>query len=67
MQNITIDLKFGREAYGTDPASYHAIRPAYPDWVFEMLVERGCIFKGAAAFEIGAGTGIATRCLVELA
>src|SRR3569833_432953 len=66
MQNFTVDIKFGREAYGGDPAGYHAIRPAYPDWVFEMLVKRGCIFKDAAAFEIGAGTGTATRRLVEL-
>ena len=66
MGNFAIDLKFGREAFGSDPATYHAIRPAYPDWVFEMLVERGCIFKDAAAFEIGAGTGTATRHLVNL-
>jgi len=65
MENFAIDLKFGREAFGSDPASYHAIRPAYPDWVFEMLVNRGCVFKGAAAFEIGAGTGTATRHLVD--
>jgi len=66
MGNFAIDLKFGRGAYGSDPVGYHAIRPAYPEWVFEMLVERGCIFNGAAAFEIGAGTGTATRHLVEL-
>lgn len=66
MEKSTVDLKFGREAYGADPAGYHAVRPAYPDWVFEMLVERGCLAKGTAAFEIGAGTGIATQKLVEL-
>jgi SAM-dependent methyltransferase len=66
MEKSTVDLKFGREAFGGDPAGYHAIRPGYPDWVFEMLLERGCLGKGAATFEIGAGTGIATRRLVEL-
>ncbi|MCO5945317.1 class I SAM-dependent methyltransferase [Mucilaginibacter flavidus] len=65
MGKSTVDLKFGREAFGGDPAGYHAIRPVYPDWVFEMLLERGCLGKDAATFEIGAGTGIATQRLVE--
>ncbi len=65
MEKSTVDLKFGREAFGGDPAGYHAIRPGYPDWVFEMLLERGCLSKSTATFEIGAGTGIATQRLVE--
>jgi len=65
MEKSTVDLKFGREAFGGDPAGYHAVRPAYPDWVFEMLLERGCLGKDTATFEIGAGTGIATQRLVE--
>ncbi|MEO6981388.1 MAG: class I SAM-dependent methyltransferase, partial [Mucilaginibacter sp.] len=65
MEKSIVDLKFGREAFGGDPAAYHAVRPAYPDWIFEMLVERGCLGKDTATFEIGAGTGIATQRLVE--
>ena len=66
MEKSIVDLKFGREAFGGDPAGYHAVRPGYPDWVFEMLADRGCIFKDAATFEIGAGSGLATRRLVDL-
>jgi len=66
MEKSTVDLKFGREAFGGDPAGYHAIRPGYPDWVFETLLERGCLGKDTATFEIGAGTGIATQRLVAL-
>lgn len=61
-----IDRKFGRQAFGGDPAGYHAARPAYPDWVFELLRERCGLTPGAATFEIGAGTGAATRRLLEL-
>jgi hypothetical protein len=35
-----IDRTFGRRAFGTDPASYHSVRPQYPDWVFATLVQR---------------------------
>jgi len=66
MNNFVLDRKFGREAFGIDPGGYHAARPAYPDWVFEMLLDRGCLVRGGHAFEIGAGTGIATRRLLDL-
>lgn len=55
---------FGREAFGADPAAYDAVRPGYPAWVFDELVARGALRPGAATFEIGAGTGIATRALL---
>lgn len=55
---------FGREAFGADPATYDSVRPAYPGWVFDALVERGALRPGAVTFEIGAGTGIATRALL---
>jgi hypothetical protein len=61
-----ISKAFGREAFGLDPAGYHAARPAYPDWVYELLCERCGLRQNAATFEIGAGTGIATRRLIEL-
>ena len=60
-----IDRSFGRQAFGADPANYDAARPPYPDWVFEMLAEHG-LGPGAAVFEIGAGTGTATRRLLAL-
>ena len=61
-----IDLSFGRQAFGADPAGYDASRPDYPDWVFETLVERCGLAPGCAAFEVGAGTGKATRRVLAL-
>lgn len=66
MRDSTIDQKFGREAFGLDPRGYHAARPGYPNWVFDVLCERCGLAPDAAAFEIGAGTGTATRRLLEL-
>jgi SAM-dependent methyltransferase len=61
-----IDRAEGRFAFGDNPAAYHAARPAYPDWVFETLRDRCGLRDGAAVFEIGPGTGIATRRLLDL-
>jgi SAM-dependent methyltransferase len=66
MKEPTIDRRLGREAFGADPGGYHAARPPYPDWVFEILCERCDLAHGAATFEIGAGTGTATRQLLDL-
>ena len=66
MGESTIDRRFGRQAFGEDPGSYHATRPAYPEWVFQTLCERCGLARGAAVFEIGAGTGKATRRLLDL-
>ncbi len=65
MSEPFIDCKFGRVAFGDDPASYHVTRPGYPDWVFETLRERCHLAPGTATFEIGAGTGTATRRLLD--
>jgi SAM-dependent methyltransferase len=62
----SIDRRFGRQAFGADPASYHATRPGYPDWVFEILRDRCGLAPRTATFEIGAGTGTATRRLLDL-
>ncbi|HLI65204.1 MAG TPA: class I SAM-dependent methyltransferase [Caulobacteraceae bacterium] len=59
-----IDRAFGRRAFGDDPANYDAARPDYPDWVFERLRDRCGLGPGAAVFEVGAGTGKATRPLL---
>jgi len=60
----TIDRRFGREAFGADPANYHRARPAYPDWVFERLARTAGLGSGTAVLEIGAGAGTATRALL---
>ena len=61
-----IDRVEGRTAFGRDPPGYHAARPAYPDWVFDRLRAHCGLKGGAAVFEIGAGTGTATRRLLDL-
>ena len=66
MRESFIHRTFGRQAFGHDPAGYDAARPAYPDWVFDFLRERCGLVPNAATFEIGAGTGTATRRLLEM-
>jgi hypothetical protein len=66
MQKPIIDKAFGREAFGLDPAGYNNARPAYPEWVYELLCERCGLRQNVATFEIGAGTGIATHRLLDL-
>ena len=65
MTESSIDQKYGRVAFGDDPGSYHATRPGYPDWVFQTLRERCHLAPDTATFEIGAGTGTATRRLLD--
>lgn len=66
MRDSFIQRTFGRQAFGGDPGGYHAARPAYPDWVFDLLRERCGDRPNVVTFEIGAGTGTATRRLLEL-
>ena len=56
----------GRTAFGADSANYHAARPAYPDWVFDILGRRCGLRPGAAVFEVGAGTGTASDRLLAM-
>jgi SAM-dependent methyltransferase len=65
MSGSTINKVFGRVAFGLDPAGYHAARPAYPDWIYEVLCKCCGLRQNVATFEIGSGTGIATRRLLE--
>lgn len=66
MQENRLPRQFGRQAFGSDPASYDRVRPDYPEWVYRVLRERCGLRSGTATFEIGAGTGLATRRLLEL-
>jgi SAM-dependent methyltransferase len=66
MDEFGIDRGFGRSAFGADPANYHSVRPQYPEWIFAKLVERCGLADGKTVFEIGPGTGTATRRLLDL-
>ncbi len=51
--------------FGRDPEAYDRARLAYPPRVYAILRERGSLGPGVAAFEIGPGTGKATRELLR--
>ena len=59
-----LPLVEGRRAFGADPANYDSARPQYPARVFDMLRERCGLGAGTRTFEIGPGTGLATRPLL---
>jgi SAM-dependent methyltransferase len=63
-RSVQLARSFGRQAFGEDPANYDVARPDYPDWVFEELRARCGLGSGCATFEVGAGTGKATRALL---
>ncbi len=46
-------------------SEYDAVRPRYPEALFDALVERTGLTKGAKALEIGPGTGQATLPLAK--
>lgn len=53
----------GRALFGLAPVDYDAVRPAYPDWVYDAISATGVLAPGARVLEIGPGTGQATRAL----
>ena len=55
----------GRRAFGRSPAAYAAARPPYPAAVYRLLRRRCGLGPGTRTFEIGAGTGLATRELLR--
>ena len=63
--NRPIDPSEGRALFGLNPEAYDAVRPDYPAWVYERLRDSGALVDGAATLEIGAGSGLATRRLLE--
>ena len=66
MPTFPIARETGRRAFGRDPAGYDRSRPDYPEWVYQTLCTRCGLRPGTATFEIGAGTGKASRQLLAL-
>lgn len=54
-----------KRVFGRDPATYDRVRLGYPDRVWEVLTRRCGLGPGCRVFEIGPGTGIATRGLLQ--
>jgi SAM-dependent methyltransferase len=61
-----IDRSEGQRIFGADPAGYDRARPDDPPEVYELLRERCGLRAGTRTFEIGPGTGQATRQLLRL-
>jgi len=61
-----IDRSEGRRAFGADPAGYERARPGYPARVYELLASRCGLRPGTRTFEVGPGTGQATRQLLRM-
>jgi len=61
-----VPRKAGRRVFGVDPAAYDRARLPYPGRVYKTLQTRCGLVPGTAVFEVGAGTGIATRQLLRL-
>lgn len=62
---IEIPMEAGRRAFGGDAANYDRARPEYPPEVYGLLRARCGLRPGTPTFEIGPGTGLATRRLIE--
>ncbi len=50
-----------RTVFGRDPAGYARARLSYPPRLYRILEDRCGLGPGASVFEVGPGTGIATR------
>jgi SAM-dependent methyltransferase len=64
MEKLPLDS--GRRLFGNDPKAYAEARPDYPDELYERLITRCGLSRATSAFEVGPGTGIATRRLLSL-
>jgi len=60
------DRSAGRRVFGQDPIGYNRARVPYPPRLYELLQTKCGLREGTATFEIGPGTGIATRELLRL-
>lgn len=54
----------GRRIFGADAAGYASARPHYPESLYAALADEGALVSGADVFEIGPGTGQASRLLL---
>ena len=61
-----IERSAGRSTFGGDPERYDWARPPYPDALYDHLVSACGLKPGTRTFEVGAGTGIATRRLIAV-
>jgi SAM-dependent methyltransferase len=60
-----LELEAGRRLFGRAPTSYEIGRPQYPDAVYTLLADRCGLGPGCAVLEVGPGTGIVTKRLLE--
>lgn len=61
-----VPRRIQKGVFGRDPGAYDRARLAYPKRVYEILTTHCGLHPGSAVFEIGPGTGIATRELLRL-
>jgi len=66
LTEVMLDPIVGRRAFGADALNYDSARPEYPARVFALLQERCGLGPGTQALEIGPGTGLATRPMLDL-
>jgi SAM-dependent methyltransferase len=62
---IQLEREIGRNIFGRDAAGYDNGRLDYPEALFEVLRDRCGLGPGCRIFEIGPGTGQATRQLLS--
>lgn len=60
-RGAVLDRSVGRSIFGSDAAGYNAHRLGYPPALYEILFERAGEATQLNVFEVGAGTGLATR------
>lgn len=61
-----IPLQHGRLLFGNDPETYANARPDYPMELYEILSKRCGLRLGISAFEVGPGSGVATKQLLAM-
>jgi SAM-dependent methyltransferase len=61
-----VDRTEGRQLFGRDPPGYDRWRPGYPARVYDLLRARCGLRVGTRTFEVGPGTGQATRHLLQM-
>lgn len=66
LMRSSVPRREGRRIFGGDPTTYDRARLDYPERVFAVLRSRCGLGPGTRVFEVGPGTGIATRALLEL-